>query len=91
MSARIDSERRESAVEYRTDTAKERLRLAQMVLTCFVDGLGITATAARVGRDSTTVWRVRVWLGLQSGRQHRGTKRLTGRLKTRASIEAVTP
>ena len=81
MSRRVDTERREASIEARTESAKDRLRLAQSVLTAYVEGLGIAATAQRVGRSRAVVWRVRVWLGVQRA----------GRRQTRGSIEEVRP
>jgi len=91
VSRRVDEERREAAVEARTEAAKERLRLAQQVLVCFVEGLGLKATAERVQLSPHTVWRLRVWLGVQSGRQWKAGGKRTGRLGTRAEVEGVRP
>jgi len=90
VSARVDRERHEASIEARTEAAKERLRLAQHVLTCFVEGLGLKATAERVGVSTTRVWELRVWLGVQAGRPREpGT--VNGRFKRRADIEEVRP
>lgn len=91
MSRVVDAERKEAAVEARTEAAKERLRLAQQVLTCFVEGLGLKATAQRVQLSPKTVWRLRVWLGVQSGRQWKAGVKRTGPHQTRAAIEGVRP
>lgn len=89
MSRAVDAERKEAAVEARTETAKARLRLAQQVLTCFVEGLGLKATAERVQASTTRVWELRVWLGVQSGRARAQAR--NGRFKSRAAIEEVQP
>lgn len=89
MSRRVDIERQEAAVEARTETAKERLRVAQQVLVCFVEGLGLKATAERVQLSTTRVWELRVWLGVQSGRARAHAR--NGRFKSRASLEEVRP
>lgn len=91
MSRRVDRERHEASVEARTEAAKARLRLAQSALTCFVEGLGLTATAARLGVSRDVAWKLRVWLGVQSGKQWRSGARTTGRRSTRAAIEGVQP
>lgn len=91
MSRRVDAERREAAVKDRTDRANVRLRLAQQVLTAFVDGMGIEETALRLNVSRDAVWRVRVWLGVQSGRQWKATRVVTGRLSTRRALEGVQP
>ncbi|HEY1086326.1 MAG TPA: hypothetical protein VGE37_01480 [Archangium sp.] len=86
-----ERERLEDSIENRTEKAKERLRLAQEVLTAFVDGLDLPTTARRVGRSRATVHRVRVWLGLETGRQWKGTGKRTGRFDTVAAIRGVQP
>lgn len=91
MSARVDRERHETSIEARTEAAKERLRLAQSVLACFAEGLGLAATARRVGKSRVTVWRVRVWLGVQSGREWKATGKRLGAHHTRPAIEGVQP
>lgn len=82
MSASVDKERAEDAAAARIEAGKARLRLAQAVLTAYTEGLGLAATARRVGCERTTVWRLRVWLGVQSGE---------GRRDTRSRIEEVRP
>lgn len=91
MSARIDMERAEAAHEARIEAGKERLRLAQAVLVAFAEGLGLADTARRVGRGQQTVWRIRVWLGLDTGRSWRRTGKRTGRLSSRAAVEGIRP
>lgn len=91
MSKRIDQERAEDRREARIECGKERLRLAQLVLTAYAEGLGIAETAARIGKAEHTVWQVRVWLGVQSGRQWRAGGGTTGRLNTRKALEGVCP
>lgn len=83
MSARCDGERREWAQEARIETGKAQLRLAQLVLTAYAEGLDIAATAERIQRSRQTAWRLRVWLGVQSGR--------VGRRATKAQVEAARP
>lgn len=75
MSARVDAERAEMAAEARIEAGKARLRLAQLVLTAYAEGLGLAETARRVGCERTTVWRIRVWLGVQSTSQRRRSSR----------------
>lgn len=91
MSAKVDNERKEAAVEARTEAAKERLRLAQQVLQCFVEGLGLADTARRVGVSRDAAWRLRVWLGVQTGKQWKSGARTSGRRNTRITIEGVQP
>ena len=90
MSARIDAERAADRQEARIEVGKERLRLAQRVLTAYVEGLGLRETADLLGRSRHTVWKIRVWLGVQSGRQH-AAGRQAGRIANRRSIEGVQP
>lgn len=76
MSRRVDEERKEESVAARLEVAKERLRFAQAVLTAWVGGSGLTATAMRLGRSRLTVWRTRVWLGLPEGKLEAAKERL---------------
>lgn len=91
MSRAVDTERSEAAREARIEAGKERLRLAQAILTAYAEGLGIASTAARCCCSRNQVWKVRVWLGIQTGRQHRAGVRTMGHLKRRADIEELQP
>lgn len=91
MSKRIDMERREDTLLRRIEVGKERLRLAQAVLTAYVEGITLADTARRLERSRQTVWRIRVWLGLESGTQWRGTGRRTGERLSRKAIEELWP
>ena len=90
-------QRREDDFEARLEHAKELLRIEQAVLRAAVEKtppaqIRITwDDGSRVSR--ITVWRLRVHLGLVSGRghnRHRPT-RLTGRRDTRAALLEVRP
>lgn len=76
MSARVDSERAEAAREARIEAGKERLRLAQAVLTAYADGLGLADTARRLAISKQRAWRVRVWLGIQPAKCRRDARRV---------------
>lgn len=93
MSAKADTERSEARIAARIELAKAQLRLAQLVLTAYADGLGIAETAERIGRSRTVAWRVRVWLGVQSGRRSNGVRaaRASGRRATKAALLEVRP
>jgi hypothetical protein len=97
MSAKVDAERRGDSVEARTERAKNVLRLAQLVLTAFVDGKGCSETARGIMMPSgramsrTTAWKLRVWLGLESGRQWKSTGKRTGPLSSKRALQAVQP
>lgn len=81
--SRAHEELAELAAANRLETGKERLRFAQLVLTAYAEGLGLADTARRVGASKQTVWRVRVWLGLQSTEKRRHD--------SRTSIEELCP
>ncbi len=66
--------------------AKERLRRAQVVLAAYVDGEAVTVTAQRLAVSRTLVWKLRAWLGVETGR-HGG--RVRGTRDTKAAILAV--
>lgn len=91
MSAKVDDERKEASREARIERGKERLRIAQQVLTAYADGAGVTETARRIGRSVSVTWGLCVWLGVQTGRAHRGGVKRTGSRKTRRSIEELQP
>lgn len=79
-----DDERRETSREARIETGKEQLRLAQLVLTAYTEGLGLSETARRINRSRKTAWKLRVWLGLQLGSYSRGGQ-------SRDTLRAVRP
>lgn len=81
-------EDREEGIQRRIEAGKEQLRLAQLTLTAFAEGLGLAATAKRIGRSRTVAWKLRVWLGVQTGKTHGGR---TGRRATRAAVLEVRP
>lgn len=91
MSKRIDMERAEDMRAARIEAGKDKLRFAQLVLTAYAEGKGLTETAQALGRSQALVWRWRVLLGLQTGRQHRGGERINGRLDTLKALEEVLP
>lgn len=84
MSERVDVDRREASREARIETGKEQLRLAQLVLTAYAEGLGLAETARRIGRSRKTAWKLRVWLGVQLGSYSRGGQ-------SRKTLQAVRP
>lgn len=88
MSAKVDKEVSDARRDERIERGKTQLRLAQLVLTAYADGLGIADTAERIGKSRTVAWKLRVWLGVQSGRQH---GKLTGRRATKAALLEVRP
>lgn len=49
----------------RIERAKARLRQATEAVRWYAEGLGATETARRMGCSRATVWRLRVWLGLE--------------------------
>lgn len=73
----------------RTEHGKDVLRIAQLVLTAFVDGLTAAETVERIGCSRTTVWKYRVFLGLETGRW--ASRKPAGRLSTRARLLEVRP
>lgn len=81
----------EASVEKRTDAAKEWLRVAQLVLTAYVEGLTTMETARRIQRSRITAWRFRVVLGLETGRRWEATGKRTGRRDTRAALMEARP
>lgn len=61
----------------RAVSAKERLRRAQAVLAAYIDGEAVTVTARRLAVSRSMVWRLRAWLGVETGRDGgpvRGTR-----------------
>lgn len=91
MSTKVDNDRKLTSHEARVERGKAQLRLAQLVLTAYVEGLGIAETARRIQRSPTVAWELRVWLGVQSGRQHKAGVKPTGRHQTRKAIEELRP
>lgn len=87
--SRRDMERRQDNREALLGKAKEHLRLAQELLTDWYEGVDCAASARRRSVSRTTVWRVRVWLGVQNRRVEPGGKS-AGRLGNRQEIEGVT-
>lgn len=83
MSRKTDEERKEEAVANRIESAKDKLRMAQVVLTDFVQEEPRRTTARKLGVSSTTVWRLRVWLGLEAQRIGQGQH------GSKAAIDAV--
>lgn len=90
MSAKVDDERKEASRAARIERGKERLRLAQQVLTAYADGAGVTETSRRIGRSVSITWGLRVWLGVQTNRGRRKLKS-TRRRVTRRAIEELQP
>lgn len=76
MSLRVDAERLEAAREARIEVAKDRLRLAQLILTAYAEGLGLADTARRLCISKQRAWRVRVWLGIQPAKCRRDARRV---------------
>ena len=81
----VRAERAEDSIASRIETGRERLRQAQGVLAAYVEGLGIAETAAKLRKSNATIWRLRVWLGVQT------IKPRGGRLDTRHAIEKAIP
>lgn len=70
------------------DGGRLRLRLAGDVLSDWYEGIDCAESARRRAMSRTTVWRMRVWLGVQNRRLEPGSKS-AGRLETRRDIEGV--
>lgn len=73
--------------EARTAHGKDVLRIAQLVLTAFDEGLTVTETVERIGCSRTTVWKYCIFLGLERNRATRKPRRLA----TRAKLLEVRP
>lgn len=89
---RIDCERAADAAGFcpahgqRAADAKERLRRATAVLAGYMDGDAVAVTAGQLGVSRQIVWKLRAWLGVETGRNGgpvRGTR------DTKAAILAV--
>lgn len=85
-----DNARREDTRLSLLDRGRGKLRLAAEVLTHWYDGMDCAESARRLGSSRTTVWRLRVWMGVQNRRIEPGSKS-AGRLGSRRAIEGVTP
>lgn len=70
----------------RATDARERLRRATVVLAGYVDGDTVAETAGKLGVSRQIVWKLRAWLGVETGR-HGGPVR--GTRDTKAAILAV--
>lgn len=88
--SRTHVERKKATREDRLEGGKEKLRLAQLVLTAWYEGVGIAETARRINKSTNTAWRLRVWLGVQNRRIEPSGKGL-GRIVTRRALEGVAP
>lgn len=75
MSDTTDAQRAEEAMAGRIERAKESLRFQQRVLCLFVEGLGPTAIAVRLGRSRSYVIEVEAWLGLRVAAGRRRDRR----------------
>lgn len=81
---------REAARDELLDTGKEKLRLAQLLLADWYEGIDCAESARRRHVGRTTVWRWRVLLGVQNRRIEPGSKS-PGRLDSRGALEGVRP
>jgi len=75
----------------RLERAKRKLRLLQSVLTAYVEGETSTRQLGqRLGVSHQTVWRLQVFLGVETGKAWRGGAEKGGRLDSRKALKGVT-
>ena len=97
MSARTDAERAEDSRMARIEAAKAKVRIEMAVIAAYADAKTAAETAAGIEMPSgermsrRTAERLRIWLGLDSGRQWAATGKRMGRLNSRRDIEGVMP